>query len=320
MTFPTRTLAVLLISLLIPLGMARAQTPLRIVVPFTPGGGADQYVRQLAATLGQHGLTAVVDNKPGASGILAADAVAHARPDGQTVLISSLAIMAINTVVFDRLPYNPAKDLTSVSHIGYQPALIVGRSDLPYKNVKEMVDYARANPGKINRGSTGANTMANLAQVKFEQTAGISTTHVPFNGDTPALQALIGGSIDIHITSITAILGHVKSGKLRVLGVMDTRRLPQVPDAPTFKEMGYDMQASLWYTMAAPAATPKATVDRINQAVNQVMADPEFIAKAATMGMEPRSGSVDDVRNFVAKESDYWIPVFRSLNLPKQGY
>jgi len=316
----SKAVVITLMACFFNLGVARAQTPLKIVVPFTPGGGADQYVRQLSAALGQHGVAAIVENKPGASGILAADSVAHAKPDGQTVLISSLATLAINTVVFDRLPYNPTKDFTPVSHIGYQPALIVGRADLPYKNLKEMVEYAKANPGKINRGSTGANTMANLAQVKFEQTAGISTTHVPFSGDTPALQSLIGGSIDIHITSITAILGHVKSGKVRVLGVMDARRIPQVPDAPTFREMSYDMQASLWYTMSAPAATPKALVDRLNQAVNQVMADPEFIAKAGTMGMEPRGGSVDDVRNFVAKETDYWIPVFKSLNLPKQGF
>lgn len=316
----SKAVVLTLMACILYMGAAYAQTPLKIVVPFTPGGGADQYVRQLSAALGQHGVSAIVENKPGASGILAADAVAHAKADGQTVLISSLATLAINTVVFERLPYNPSKDFTAVSHIGYQPALIVGRADLPYKNLKEMVEYAKANPGKINRGSTGPNTMANLAQVKFEQTAGISTTHVPFNGDTPALQALIGGSIDIHITSITAILGHVKSGKLRVLGVMDARRLPQVPDAPTFREMGYDMQASLWYTMSAPAATPKSQVERLNQAINQVMADPEFIAKAGTMGMEPRGGSVDDVRNFVAKESDYWIPIFKSLNLPKQGF
>lgn len=299
--------------------MAQTPTPLKIVVAFTPGGGADQYVRQLAAAMGQHGVSAIVDNKPGASGILAADHVAKARPDGQTVLISSLTILAINTLVFDRLPYNPAKDFSTVSLIGYQPALIVGRADLPYQNMKEMVEYAKAHPGKINRGSTGANTLANLAQLRFEQAAGIQTAHIPFSGDTPALQALLGGSIDIHGTAITSTLAHVKSGKMRVLGVMDNRRLPQLPAVPTFKEQGYDIQASLWYAMSAPAATPRPVLEKINQAVNDALNDPDFIAKAQAMGMEPRGGSLEEVKQFIAKETDLWLPLYKSLNLPKQG-
>jgi uncharacterized protein with HEPN domain len=140
--------------------------------------------------------------------------------------------------------------------------------------------------------------------------------------DLPALSAavshMIGGAIDIHITSITATQAHIKSGKLRVLGVMDARRLPQVPDAPTFKESGYDLQASLWYAMSAPAGTPAATLDKLNQALNQVMKDPEFTATADTLGMEPRGGSVDEVKSFIARETDVWLPIFKGLNLPKQ--
>lgn len=319
MSLPRRLALKFILAACLPLGaMAQTPSPLKIVVAFTAGGGADQYVRQVANELGKHGFNAIVDNKPGASGILAADAVAKAKPDGQTVLISSLTILAINPLQYERLPYQPAKDFTTVSLIGYQPALIVGRADLPYKNMQELVAYAKAHPEKINRGSTGAITLANLAQMRFEKVAGIQTTHIPFSGDTPALQALLGGAIDIHGTAITSTLAHVKAGKMRVLGVMDSQRLPQLPEAPTFKEQGYDLQASLWYAMSAPAATPKATLERLNKAMQQVMADPEFVAKARGMGMEPRAGSQEEAQSFVAKEADLWLPIFKSLNLPKQ--
>ena len=132
------------------------------------------------------------------------------------------------------------------------------------------------------------------------------------------MQALLGGQIDIHGTSITGSLPHIRSGKLRVLGVMDSRRLPQVPDAPTFKEMGYDFEATLWYSLSVPAGTPKDAIDRLNKAVNQVIADPEFVARARAIGMEPRGGTPEELAKFVRTEHDRWVPLLQSLNLPKQ--
>ena len=296
------------------LGSAFAQQVTRIVVPFAAGGGTDQYCRILAQELDKQGLNVIIENKPGASGILAADYVARARPDGHTVLVSSLGTLASNSVLYDKLPYDPAKDFASVTQIAYQPAIIVGRTDLPYKNIKEMVAYARQNPGKINRASPGAAILTNLAPTAFEKAQGFSTTHIPFNGDAPALQALLGSQIDI-----TAALPSVKAGKLRVLGVMDRKRLPQVPDAPTFKEQGYDMEATLWYSLSVPAGTPKAAIERLNKAVNQVIADPDFVTRARAIGMEPRGGSPEDLDRFVKAESDRWLPVLQSLNLPKQS-
>jgi tripartite-type tricarboxylate transporter receptor subunit TctC len=302
------------------MGSAQAQQPTRIVVPFAAGGGTDLYVRILAAELNKRGMQIIVDNKPGASGIVAADYVARSRPDGQTVLVSSLGTLANNTVLYEKLPYDPNKDFAPVTQIAYQPAIIVGRADLPYKNIKEMVEYAKANPGKINRGSPGAAILTNLAPLRFEKMVGITTTHVPFNGDSPAVQALLGGQIDIHGTSITGSLPYIKSGKFRVLGVMDSRRLPQVPDAPTFKEQGYDMEATLWYSLSVPAGTPRDAIDRLNKAVNQVIADPEFVAKAREIGMEPRGGGPEELSKFIRMEAERWVPVLQSLNLPKQGH
>ncbi|MGE4242986.1 Bug family tripartite tricarboxylate transporter substrate binding protein [Ramlibacter sp.] len=295
------------------------QNVVRLVVPFPAGGGTDQYVRLIAADLSKKGMQAIVENKPGASGIIAADYVARAKPDGTTFLMTSLGVLASNTVMYDKLPYNP-RDFVPVTQIAYQPSIIVGRMDLPYKNIKEMVEYAKANPGKINRGSPGASILTNLAPMAFEKMAGITTTHIPFAGDAPGLQALLGGNTDIHGTSITGSLQHVKAGKLRVLGVMDAKRMPQVPEAPTFKEQGFDIEALLWYGLSAPAGTPRATVDRMNKAVNEVIADPDFVARARAMGMEPRGGSADDYGRFTKVEFDRWVPLLQSLNLPKQAH
>jgi tripartite-type tricarboxylate transporter receptor subunit TctC len=309
-----------LFGLFASLGPAQAQQPIRIVVPFAAGGGTDQYVRLLAAELTKRGTQVIVDNKPGASGIVAADYVARARADGNTVLVSSLGTLANNTILYEKLPYDPKKDFAPVSQIAYQPAIIVGRADLPYKNIREMVAYAKANPGKINRGSPGAAILTNLAPLSFEKNNGFSTTHIPFNGDAPAVQALLSGEIDIHGTSITGSLPHVRSGKLRVLGVMDSKRMPQVPDAPTFKELGYDLEATLWYSLSVPSGTPKEAIERLNRAVNQVIADPEFVERARAVGMEPRGGSPEDLAKFVNTEFNRWVPLLQSLNLPKQAH
>ncbi|MBW8891270.1 MAG: tripartite tricarboxylate transporter substrate binding protein [Burkholderiales bacterium] len=247
---------------------ALAQQVTRIVVPFAAGGGTDQYCRILAQELNKQGLNVIIENKPGASGILAADYVARAKPDGQTVLVSSLGTLANNSVLYDKLPYDPAKDFAAVTQIAYQPAIVVGRTDLPYKNIK----------------------------------------------------ALLGNQIDIHGTSITGSLPYVKAGKLRVLGVMDSKRLPQVPDAPTFKEQGFDMEATLWYSLSVPAGTPRPAIERLNKAVNQVIADPDFVARARAIGMEPRGGTPEELDKFIKAEADRWLPVLRGLNLPKQSH
>jgi len=299
-------------------GAAQAQQPTRIVVPFAAGGGTDQYARLLAAELTRQGTQTIVENKPGASGIIAASYVAQARPDGTTVLLTSLSTLVTNAVMYEKLPYDPAKSFVPVTQVAYQPTIVVGRTDLPYKDIKGMVAYAKANPGKINRGSPGASILTNLAPVAFEGMAGISTTHIPFNGDTPGLQALLGGQIDIQGTSITGPLSHIRAGKMRVLGVMDARRMPQMPDAPTFKEQGYDIEALLWYGLSAPAATPRGAVEELNRKVNRLLSDPEFIERARAMGMEPRGGTAEQYGRYVQAEAERWVPILQRLNLPKQ--
>ena len=301
-------------------GSASAQQqPTKIVVPFAAGGGTDTYLRLLADELTKRGTRVIVENKPGGSAVVAADYVARSRPDGQTLVMSFVGMLGTNTVLFDKLPYDPKKDFTAVSQVAYQPTVIVGRSELPYKNIKEMVEYAKVHPGAINRGSPGAAILSNLAPVAFERTVGISTNHIPFNGDAPAIQAMLSSSIDVYGTSITSSLPHIKAGKFRVLGVMDSKRLPQVPDAPTFKELGYDFEAPLRYYLSAPSATPKDVVSRLNKAINEVLVDPAFIERARAIGMESQGGTPADMERMLNAEIDRWNPVVKSLNLPKAG-
>lgn len=299
-------------------GPALAQQAVtKIVVPFNAGGGTDTYVRMLAEELTKRDLRVIVENKPGGSGVIAADYVSKARPDGATLIMSFVGILGTNTVLFNKLPYDPQRDFASVTQIAYQPTIIVGRSELPYRNIKELVEYAKANPGKVNRGSPGAAILTNLAPIAFERSLGFTTNHIPFNGDAQAIQAMLSDSIDIYGTSITSALPHVRSGKFRVLGVMDSQRLPQVPDVPTFKELGFDFSAPLNYYLSATGGTPKETVDKLNRAVNQVLADPAFVARARALGLEPRGGSPADMDKALHGEIDRWVPVVKSLNIPK---
>lgn len=305
-------------ALSIASGPAVAQDVTKIVVPFPAGGGTDVLMRMLAEEMTKRGTRVIVENKPGASAVIAADYVARSKPDGKTLVVSFVGMLGTNTILFEKLPYDPQKDFTSVSQVAYQPTIIVGRTALPYKNLKEMVEYARANPGKINRGSPGAAILSNLAPVDFEKSIGISTSHIPFNGDAQAIQAMLSESIDIYGTSITSSLPHIKSGKFRVLGVMDTKRLPQAPDAPTFKEQGFDFVAPLRYYLSAPAGTPKDVIDGLNRTINEVLKDPAFIERARAVGMEPTGGTPQDMDRLLQAEIARWMPMVRALNLPKQ--
>lgn len=300
-------------------GAASAQT-VTIVVPFPAGGGTDVYVRMLAAELSKDGMNTIVNNKPGASGNIAADYVAKSNPDGLTLFVGTNSTMANNTVLFNNLPFDPLTDFAPVSHIGYQPAILVARTNLPYTTLEEMVAYAKEHPTEINRGSPGAGIITNLAPIWFERMAGIETTHVPFGGDAPGLTALLSDTIDIHGTTVTGPKPHIEAGKMRVLGVMDEKRLPQIPDAPTFKELGYDLVAYAWYTLVAPAGTPSETIDTLNAAINKVLEREEFIEQARVVGMEPRGGTPEELGAYIKSEYDRWVPLLKELELTTSTY
>ena len=289
----------------------------RIVVSFNAGGATDSYVRLIAEEMTKQGIQTIVENKPGASGMIAGEFVARAKPDGTTLLVGSNSTLANNVVLFQKMPYDPFKAFVPVAHIGYQPSILIARANAPFTTLREYVAYAKANPGKVNRASVGAGNVTNLAGVMLDKAAGISTTHIPSTGDPPAIQALLGDSVDVYVGSITLALPHTQSGKLRVLGVFDDRRLEQLPNVPTLKESGYALNSYAWHGIVAPTGTPTATIAKLNQTINQVLQSKEFAARASALGMIPRSGSPQDLGKFIQAEYDKWAPVITELGLAK---
>jgi tripartite-type tricarboxylate transporter receptor subunit TctC len=297
---------------------ASAQQVTRIVVPFNAGGATDGYVRAIADEMTKHGIQTIVDNKPGASGMIAADAVARAKPDGLTLFMGSNSTLANNVVLFEKMPYDPFKAFTPVSHIGYQPSILMARANAPFKDLKEYIAYAKANPGKVNRASVGAGNISNLAGEMLDKAAGIKTTHIPYTGDPLAIQALLSNDVDVYVGSITLALPHTQSGKLRVLGVFDSKHLEQMPQVPTFKEAGYNLDAYAWYCLVAPTGTPAATVDKLNKTINEILASKEFAAKATQLGVVRRGGTPQDLGHYIQAEYDKWAPLITELGLAKK--
>jgi tripartite-type tricarboxylate transporter receptor subunit TctC len=297
--------------------VAAAQAITHIVVPFNAGGATDAYVRVISEELTKRAVQTIVENKPGASGTIAADYVARAKPDGMTLFLGSNSTMANNVVLFQKLTYDPFKQFAAVSHIGYQPSILMARADAPFKTLKEYVAYAKANPGKINRGSVGAGNITNLAGVMLDKAAGISTLHVPYTGDPLVMQAMLGGTVDAYVGSITLALPQVQAGKIRVLGVFDDKRLEQLPDVPTLKESGWDLNAYAWYCLVAPTGTPRPVIDKLNATINEILASPEVIAKAKTLGVVRRGGSPEDLTKYIKSEHDRWAPIITELGLAK---
>jgi tripartite-type tricarboxylate transporter receptor subunit TctC len=289
----------------------------KIVVPFNAGGATDGYVRLIAEEMTKRGIQTIVENKPGASGMIAGDTVARAKPDGLTLFMGSNSTLANNVVLFQKMPYDPAKDFTPVSHIGYQPSILIARANAPFTSMKEYVAYAKGNPGKVNRASVGAGNITNLAGVMLDKAAGIQTTHIPYTGDPLAIQALLGDQVDVYVGSLTIVLPHVKAGKLRVLGVFDDQRLEQLPDVPTLKESGHALNAYAWYCLMAPAGTPPATVEKLNKTVSEILQDKEFAARASQLGVVRRGGTPQDLAKFIQAEYDKWAPVITGLGLAK---
>jgi tripartite-type tricarboxylate transporter receptor subunit TctC len=314
--FPTRLLHALALGALLAATAASAQTT-RIVVPFNAGGATDNYVRAIAEELTRSGIQTVVDNKPGASGMIAAEHVARSKPDGLTLFLGSNSTLANNVVLFQKMPYDPFTVLTAVSHIGYQPSILIARANAPFTSLKEYVAYAKANPGRINRASVGAGNITNLAGVMLDRAAGISTLHVPYTGDPLAIQAMLGDTVDVYVGSITLALPHARAGKLRVLGVFDGKRLEQLPAVPTMKESGYDLDAYAWYCLVAPTGTPPATIEKLNRSVNHILEGKDFATRASSLGVVRRGGTPEDLTRFIKAEYDRWAPILTELGLAK---
>ncbi|WP_397406656.1 tripartite tricarboxylate transporter substrate binding protein [Polaromonas sp.] len=290
--------------------------PIRIIVPYTPGGFTDQMARIVQVGL-QNRLqqTVTIDNKPGANSIIGVDLLAKAPADGSTFAVV-IAAYAANTTLYPKLPYDPRKDLTGVSLMGVSPLLAAVNNDAPFKTAKELIDYARAHPGKVSFGSSGNGSAAHLTSELLKSITRTYMVHIPYRGAVPALTDLIGGQIQLFFDAPTGLINQGKAGRVRLIGVASDRRLPAVPDVPTFIEQGFaGFTGSTWAGMLAPAATPKEIVRRMSDEVGRIIRSDETRARLDAMGTFGVGSTPEEFDAFIALETTKWAKVIREAGV-----
>jgi tripartite-type tricarboxylate transporter receptor subunit TctC len=288
--------------------------PVTIVVPFAAGGTTDILARVIGQALTKElGQSVIVDNRAGAGGNIGAAIAAKASADGHTLLMGTVGTHAINQSLYKKLPFDPVKDFAPLTRVAMVPNLLVANPGKPYKNVKELIAYAQANPGKVNFGSSGSGSSIHLSGELFNSLAKVDMVHVPYKGSSPAVTDLLGGQIDIMFDNMPSAIQHVRSGKLRPLAVTTAKRSPELPDVPTIAEAGVPgYEATSWFGMFAPAATPAPIVARLNEALVKVLADPEVKKKLAEQGAEPYAEKPEQFAAFIRNESEKWSKVVKA--------
>ncbi len=286
--------------------------PIKIVVPFAPGGAADTTARMMSEPLSrQLGQTVIVENKPGGGATIGASYVVNAPADGYTILYTTPGPQITNPYLMAKLPYDPNKDLVPVSRVSWFPNVLLVTPSLPVNSVAELIAYAKKNPGKVNFGSAGIGASSHLAGELFKTMANIDITHVPYKGSGQVLQDLIGGNVQMSIDSLSVYLPSIKAGSVRALGVAMPQRSPQLPDVPAIDDelKGFDATAVNYLTV--PAGTPKAVIDKLNKAVVNVLADPALQERMFAMGMVPKSSSPEEMAKEVRTEQLKWQKVIQ---------
>ena len=298
-------------------GQAYPAKSVRMVVPFAAGAGSNDIMARLIAQKLTDGLRQqfVVDNRPGASGIIGTDIVAKAQPDGYTVLMMSLTF-AVNPSLFSKLPYDTVKDLIPVTMVASAPLMLVVNPSVPAKSVQEFIAYAKANPGKLNFGSGGPGTTPHLAGEMLKTMAGLQMTHVPYKGGAPALTDLVGGQIQFMLENIPGTLPFAKAGKLRALAVTDLRRSALLPELPTLDESGLKgYQIVGWNGMFVPAGTSPAIINRLHAEVVKVLALPDVKERLATLGADSVGDTPQHFAAFIKAEIPKWAQVVKDAGL-----
>lgn len=288
--------------------------PVRFIVPWAPGGSTDVLARIVAQKLNESwGQPVLVENRPGASGNVGSDAVAKAPPDGYTLLVGSMSTHAMNGALYAKMPFRPVDDFAPVAILAYVTNVLVAHPSVKANSVAELVAFARANPGKLNYASAGTGSTNHLSAALFEKMAGLSMTHVPYKGGAPAVVDLVGGQVDVFFTGSTNVLGHVKAGRLKLLGVTESARSKVLPDLPTVGETlpGYEM--AVWYGMFAPAGTPPDLVAKLNAEVNRIMQLTDVNAKLAPLGAEVATQGVAEFARILRSDEQKWSRIIREV-------
>ena len=290
---------------------------IHIVVPFPPGGPTDVLGRVLGQSLGEtFGQTVVVDNKVGAAGNIGVDAIAKAPPDGYTIGIVPAGNVAVNPTLFPNLPYKAA-DLAPVTMLAtVDNVLVVNAETVPARTMKELLDLAAKKPGALSYASPGAGSQAHLAGALLELSTGVQLLHVPYRGIAPAVNDLVGGQVSMMFAPLQTALPHIRSGKLRAIGIASQKRSPLLPDLPTIAEQGVaKFEAVSWYALMVPAGTPAEIVDKLSAATMRFLALPDTRAKLAAQGMDAAGGSPQDLAATIRSETARWSEVVRKQNI-----
>jgi tripartite-type tricarboxylate transporter receptor subunit TctC len=299
--------------------VARAQTypgrPIRLIVPVPPGGTFDIVGRLIANALSERlGQSVVVENRSGAATNIGTAVVAHADPDGYTLLLAG-SPGAINVTLYDNLDFSFARDIAPVASIERAPLIMAVNPTFPAKTVPQFIGYAKANPGKINMGSGGAGSTGHVAGELFNMMAGLEIAHVPYRGEAPAMTDLIAGQVQVVFSSPGSAISFVRSGTLRALAVTGAARMDVLPDVPPIAETLPGYEAVTWAGIGAPAKTPAAIVDKLNQQTNAALADPKLKAQLADFGAMVMAGSPADFEKFIAAEIQKWGKVVKFANI-----
>jgi tripartite-type tricarboxylate transporter receptor subunit TctC len=285
-------------------------------VGFAAGGGADTSARLIAKKLGENiGQNVVVENRPGAGGNIVHGTVATGPTDGSVILLGSIGPLSIAPYLM-KLNYDPVKDLAPLTMGVAFPNILVVPTESSIKSLKDFVDQAKKDPGKITFASTGNGSASHLQGELFNSLAGIDTTHVPYKGGSPALVDVLGGRVNSYYSTISSAQPHIKSGKLRAIAVTSSKRVPSLSDVPTIAESGYPgFDSSNWYAFVASAKTPEIILERWNQEIVKVLKDKEVAAALNEHGLFPLPGSRDDLKNYMAKESKVWSKIIKDKNI-----
>ena len=288
------------------------EKPLRLVVPVAPGGSLNQYTRVIAQKLTDSmGQTVLVDNRPGANGIIGADTVAKSTPDGYTLLMGATPTLAINVTLYaSKLPYNPLRDFAPITMVAKAPSVLAAHPAVPAKNLKELIAFAHANPGKLSFASSGTGSGNHLMGEMLKAAAGIDIVHVPYNGGGPGLIALLAREVELMVTPPPILLPMAKAGRVRLIAVSSLKRSAAMPEVPTIAESGFPgFESTVWYCVVAPRGTPEAVIAKLHSALTTVLTSAEFRDRLAADAATAETSTPADLMAFVRSE----IPKFAQV-------
>ena len=288
--------------------------PIRFIVPFAPGGSTDTLARTLSTKLGEAlGQQVVVDNRAGGNGNIGTDLVAHALPDGYTILLGYIANLAIGPSLYAKLPYDPVKDFAPITQLAVAPNILVVHPSVPVKNFREFIAYAQANPARINFASAAVASPGHLSGELLNLAAGIHMQHVPYKGSGQAVVDLVGGQVQAMVSGMSSVMPHIKAGRLRPLAVTGSQRSPAVPDLPTIAESGFPrFEATAWYGVLAPAGTPPAIVTRLHDEIVRALKMPAVRERLEYVGFEIVGGTPAAFGAYIKSEIKKWAPVVKA--------